>query len=628
MSNFKKLQTQSIKEWDKLQNDKPLILVGSVTCGRSAGSLAVLAKLKELIASKDIACDVLEVGCIGICYAEPLVYIKKPNKPGVLYANVDANIAEQLITKDLLADTPVAEYALGTIGADKIASIPNLYETDMFKHQVRRISRRCGFIDPENINHYIANDGYSGLSKSLKMAPQDIIATMKESGLRGRGGAGFPTWRKWQFCRDTESDIKYLVCNADEGDPGAYMNRSLLESDPHALLEGMVIAGFAIGASEGYIYCRAEYPLALDRLRVAITQAEEDGFLGENILNSGFDFKIKIKEGAGAFVCGEETALISSIEGLRGMPRPRPPFPAVSGLWGKPTIINNVETLCSVSHIMQNGAKWFTEYGTEKSRGTKIFALVGKVKRAGLFEIPLGTTLREMIFTVGGGVLGDKQLKAVQTGGPSGGSIPVSLLDLPIDYDSLAQAGTIMGSGGMVVMDEETCMVDVARYFLDFTQKESCGKCTPCRLGTKQMLDILNKIVAGKGKEQDIALLQQLCEGISKGSLCGLGQTAPNPVASTLRYFGDEYSDHVEKKECLACVCKALMHFVISAEKCIGCGRCAKSCPVDAITGATKKPHVINQDKCIKCGMCYEVCPVKGKAVVKLPGATPTGEVK
>lgn len=535
---------------DFLPQNQTTILVGSVTCGRSAGAIAVLETLRNTIKKLKLDCEVLEVGCIGICYAEPLVLIKKPNQPGILYGEVDPKIAAELVTKYLTQDNPVSQYAIGTIGNGSIANIPNLFTTPMFKSQTRRISKRCGFIDPANIKHYLATDGYKGLQKAIKMQPEAIIAEIKKSGLRGRGGGGFPTWRKWQFCRDTKSDHKYLICNADEGDPGAYMNRSLLESDPHALLEGMAIAAFALGASEGYIYCRAEYPLALERLRLALQQAQNSNFLGDNICGSNFSLHLKIKEGAGAFVCGEETALIASIEGKRGMPKPRPPFPAVAGLWNQPTIINNVETLCAVSHILQNSAAWFAEYGTEQSKGTKIFALVGKIKRSGLVEVPLGTTLREMIYDIGGGVLADKKLKAIQTGGPSGGSIPASMIDTPIDYDSLIQAGTIMGSGGMVVMDEDNCMVDVARYFLDFIRKESCGKCVPCRLGTKQMLDILTRITTGKGNPNDITVLEELCAAIKLGSLCGLGQTAANPVISTLRYFRDEYNAHITDKIC------------------------------------------------------------------------------
>ena len=619
--NLDNLKQRSKQQWDALQNSsRPRIFVGMATCGRSAGATEMIDVLREELQTRELDCELVEVGCIGLCYIEPIISISKPGRPSVFYGEVTAKKAAQLVEGYLVGDDPMAESAMGTVGEGRIEGIPQLFETPVFKPQVRRTLRNCGFIDPTKLEHYVANGGYDGLAKALEMGPDGIVEEIKASGIRGRGGAGFPTWRKWQFCKDAKSEKKYLVCNADEGDPGAFMNRSLLEGDPHALLEGMAIAGHAIGADTGIIYCRAEYPLALERLAVALVQAEENNLLGEDILGSGFNFKIKIKEGAGAFVCGEETALIASIEGMRGMPRPRPPFPAVSGLWGKPTIINNVETLAGVAMILQNGADWFTQYGSENSKGTKTFALVGKVERTGLVEVPLGITLREMIFDIGGGTLGGKPFKAVQTGGPSGGCIPSELLDTPVDYDSLQKAGTIMGSGGMVVMDEETCMVDVARYFLEFTQKESCGECVPCRLGTKQMLDILEDIVAGKGTLEDLDLLTDVGGCVSKGSLCGLGQTAPNPVLTTLRYFRNEYEAHIRDKSCPAKVCKALISFSIDAEKCIGCMVCAKACPAEAIEGEKKEPHRIIQEKCISCGMCYEVCPKKASAVERHSG--------
>ena len=619
--NLDNLKERSKQQWDALLNSsRPRIFVGMATCGRSAGATEVLDALEQELRNRELDCEVVEVGCIGLCYAEPIISIDKPGRPSVFYSEVTPKRAVQLLESYLAGDDPLAQFALGTVGDGRIDGIPRLFDTPVFKPQVRRTLHNCGFIDPTELEHYVANGGYQGLANALNQGPDWIVDQIKASGLRGRGGAGFPTWRKWQFCKDAESRQKYLVCNADEGDPGAFMNRSLLEGDPHALLEGMAIAGLAIGADTGYIYCRAEYPLALERLRQALIQAEENSLLGSDILGSGVNFKIKIKEGAGAFVCGEETALIASIEGMRGMPRPRPPFPAVSGLWGKPTIINNVETLASVALILQNGADWFAEYGSPNSKGTKTFALVGKVKRTGLVEVPLGITLREIIFDIGGGTLGDKQFKAVQTGGPSGGCIPAELLDTPVDYDSLQAAGTIMGSGGMVVMDEETCMVDIARYFLEFTQKESCGECVPCRLGTKQMLDVLEDIVQGKGSPEDIELLTDVGSCVSKGSLCGLGQTAPNPVLTTLRYFRDEYQAHIQDKSCPAKVCKALISFRIDPQKCIGCTVCVKSCPADAIEGQRKEPHRIIQEKCISCGMCQEVCPKKADAVERLSG--------
>jgi len=607
--SFDDTRRQARQQWHKLQNNQqPVILIGTATCGRSAGALDVLEVFRKELPPRNIDAHIVEVGCIGLCSAEPLVCIKKSGQPGICYGNVNPARAGELIENYLVKNDGRAEYALGVLGEENVDGIGPLLETTFFKHQVRRTLGKCGTIDPTNINHYLAHNGYSGLKNALEFGPENIIEEIKKSGLRGRGGAGFPTWRKWLFCKETPADKKYLVCNADEGDPGAFMNRSLLEGDPHALLEGMLIAGFAIGAQVGYIYCRAEYPLALERLRTAIGQATRCGLLGNNILNSGFDFHIKIKEGAGAFVCGEETALIASIEGGRGMPRPRPTFPACSGLWGQPTIINNVETLACVSLILQNGAPWFAQYGSENSKGTKTFALVGQVKNTGLVEVPLGITLKKMIFDIGGGVLGDKRFKAVQTGGPSGGCIPSELLDTPVDYDSLNEAGTIMGSGGMVVMDENTCMVDFARYFLDFAQKESCGKCVPCRLGTKQLLDILEDITRGKGKPEDIDLLVDLGEAIKTGSLCGLGQTAPNPVLTTIRYFRQEYLSHIQDHKCTGGACKALLTYSIDPDACTGCTACAKVCPSKAISGERKKAHVLEQDKCVKCGLCYQEC--------------------
>ena len=611
-----RLYKSASDKWSGLHDgDDPLIMVGTATCGRSAGALDVLEKIREAVREKNIRCNIAETGCVGLCYAEPLVYIAIPGKHAILYGNITPKMIPGLIDRHILNNLPCGDHALGSVGC-----IPDLFEAPVFRSQERKVLNNCGIIDPGDIDHYLARDGYRGLIRALGLSASGVIDEIRDSGIRGRGGAGFPVWKKWQFCRNAEGSPKYLVCNADEGDPGAFMNRSLLEGDPHALIEGMIIAGYATGASMGYIYCRAEYPLALKRLRQAIGQAEKYNFVGNNIFDSGFDFHIKVKEGAGAFVCGEETALLASIEGKRGVPRPRPPFPAVSGLWGKPTVINNVETLGCVAKILQNGPGWFSSSGTGESKGTKSFSLVGNVKRTGLIEVPLGTTLREIIFDIGGGIPGNRKFKAVQTGGPSGGCVPAALLDLNVDYESLAEAGTIMGSGGLVVMDSGACMVDVARYFLDFARKESCGKCIPCRLGTSQMLEILEDIVSGKGKPGDIDLLCKIGEGVKKGSLCGLGQTAPNPVLTTIRYFRHEYESHIFNHKCTAGVCRELIHFRIIEEDCTGCRACARACPTDAIEGSSKEVHAIIQHECIKCGVCVESCPEKFNAVRCIPG--------
>jgi NADH:ubiquinone oxidoreductase subunit F (NADH-binding)/Pyruvate/2-oxoacid:ferredoxin oxidoreductase delta subunit/(2Fe-2S) ferredoxin len=621
---FDEIRNRAMAEWEALeQSEKPRILVGAATCGRSAGALAVIETIYTELKKRNIDAIVMQVGCLGLCYAEPLVDIIKPGHPRICYSSVTPEIASQLIEDYIVGDNPRPDLALGTTGDDAVDGIPKLFDLPMLKPQVRIVLRNCGNIDPENINHYIANGGYSGLAKALKMKPEEVIEEVKRSGLRGRGGAGFPTGLKWEFCRKAPGEEKYMICNADEGDPGAFMDRSVLEGDPHAVLEGMLIAAYAIGATEGYIYCRAEYPLALERLRIALSQMRGYGLLGRNILGSDFFFDIKIKEGAGAFVCGEETALMASIEGKRGMPRPRPPFPAQSGVWGKPSNINNVETLANVSAILAEGADWYAQYGTERSKGAKTFALAGKAKRTGLIEVPMGITLREIVYDVGGGIADDKRFKAAQTGGPSGGCLPAELLDLPVDYETLTQAGSIMGSGGMIVADKDTCIVDLAKFFLTFIQAESCGKCAPCRVGTRQMLSILERITEGKGEEGDIDKLQSLAETVRDGSLCALGGTAPNPVLTTIKYFRDEYEAHIKEKRCPALVCRELISYYILPDKCQGCMICLRSCPAEAIKGDKRMVHVIDQDKCTKCGTCFDVCPTRFSAVVKVSGERP-----
>ncbi|MDD5704277.1 MAG: NADH-ubiquinone oxidoreductase-F iron-sulfur binding region domain-containing protein, partial [Dehalococcoidales bacterium] len=567
---FEELKKKADAEWKALeQSRKPRILVGSATCGRASGAFSVIDGMQEALNRHQIEAIITEVGCIGICYAEPLVTIIKPGRPGICYGNLTPETAVKLVEDYLVDNNSRPDLALGTVGDGEIDGIPPLFELPMLKPQVRIVLRNCGIIDPENILHYIAHSGYSGLVRALSMTPEAVIDEVKKSGLRGRGGAGFPTAVKWELCRKSPGTAKYIICNADDGDPGAFMNRSLLEGDPHSVLEGLLIGAYAIGASKGYIYCRAEKPLAIERLKTALKQAADAGLWGTNILNSGFDFEIEIREGAGAFVCGEETALIASIEGKRGMPNPRPPFPAQSGLWGKPTNINNVETLANVSAILQRGSAWYTGFGSEKSKGTKTFALAGKINRTGLIEVPFGIPLRTIIYDIGGGILKEKKFKAVQTGGPSGGCIPAAHLDEPVDYENLAKVGSIVGSGGMVVMDENTCMVDIARFFMSFIQSESCGKCVPCRAGTRQMLDILNRITRGQGKAEDIDLLLSLSEGIKISALCGLGQTSPNAVLTTLRYFRDEYEAHIIDKKCPSAVCQAMFK-----------APCQHTCPV------------------------------------------------
>lgn len=618
MNKLTKHIVSAKKKWEMLQNNKePIIYVGAASCGRAAGALDLLAGINAFLEEHNIKAKVMQVGCIGPCYLEPLIDIKMPGQPRVSYGNVNEKTLNLVLKSHLMGGTPHAKLALGHFGKEAFDGIQSFYELPMLKPQVRIVLRNCGLIDPEEIDQYLAVDGYQGLMNALKMKPEDVIGVVHQAGLRGRGGAGFPTYRKWTVCRNSPGEQKYLICNADEGDPGAFMNRSLIESDPHAVLEGMLIAGYAIGASKGIVYIRAEYPLAIDRLKSAIGQMREYGLLGKNILGSGFSFDIRIKEGAGAFVCGEETALIGSIEGKRGMPKSRPPFPAVAGLFKSPTIINNVETLGTLPNILRNGAEWYNKFGKEGNRGTKTFSLVGKVRRPGLIEVQLGTPLREIIFDIGGGV--QKNFKAIQTGGPSGGCLSEEFLDLPVDYESLAAAGSIMGSGGLIIMDDDTCIVDVAKYFLDFTQKESCGKCVPCRVGTRHMVEILDRITHGEGNPEDLLALRTLGDTIKKGALCGLGQTAPNPVLTTLRYFRNEYLEHIKDHRCRAVVCKDLIEYRVIKEKCTGCQSCVRVCPTGAITGPRSEPHNLDVTKCIKCRSCYEVCrhdAIAGDAIV------------
>jgi NADH:ubiquinone oxidoreductase subunit F (NADH-binding)/(2Fe-2S) ferredoxin len=573
----------------------------------SSNSEQIVKNFEDLIKKHGLENEVVveRTGCFGLCALGPIVIIYPEAS---FYSLVKPEDVEEIVNEHLIKGRVVKRLLYAETVEDDI--IKSIDEVDFYKKQVRVALRNCGVINPENIDEYIAFDGYKALEKVLtSMTPAEVIDTIKRSGLKGRGGGGFPTGIKWEFAAKSQADQKYVLCNADEGDPGAFMDRSVLEGDPHAVIEAMTIAAYAIGASQGYVYVRAEYPIAVKRLAIAISQAREYGLLGKNIMDTGFNFDLEIRLGAGAFVCGEETALIASIEGERGMPRPRPPFPAVKGLFGKPTLLNNVETYANITQIINNGAEWFAAMGTEKSKGTKVFALGGKINNTGLVEIPMGTTMREVIFEIGGGIPNGKKYKAAQTGGPSGGCIPMEHIDVPIDYDNLIALGSMMGSGGLIVMDEDNCMVDIARFFLDFTVDESCGKCTPCREGTKRMLEILDRIVEGKGKAGDIERLESLANNIKNSALCGLGQTAPNPVLSTIKYFRDEYEAHINEKRCPAGVCQGLAKYTIIEDKCKGCGICAKQCPVTAISGKAKTPYLITQDKCAKCGVCLEKCP-------------------
>ena len=584
-----------------------VMVCGGTGC-TSSNSAAVIAEFEKQLVEKglDKEVKVVRTGCFGLCEAGP-VCIVYPE--GSFYAHVKTDDVARIVDEHLIKGRIVKDLLYkGAMEADK-ETIKSLDKVDFYKKQKRVALRNCGVIDPENIEEYIAFDGYAALGKCLtEMTPDDVIQTILDSGLRGRGGGGFPTGLKWKFAKNSVSDKKYVCCNADEGDPGAFMDRSILEGDPHAVIEAMAIAAYAIGADQGYVYCRAEYPIAVKRLQIAIKQAREYGLLGKNIFGTDFNFDMDVRLGAGAFVCGEETALMNSIEGMRGEPRPRPPFPAVKGLFGQPTILNNVETYANVPQIINKGATWFCSMGTEKSKGTKVFALGGKINNTGLVEVPMGTTLREVIYDIGGGCPNGKKFKAAQTGGPSGGCIPASELDIKIDYDNLVAIGSMMGSGGMIVMDEDNCMVDIARFFLDFTVDESCGKCAPCRIGTKRMLEILERIVEGKGEDGDIEKLEDLANSIKSTALCGLGQTAPNPVLSTLKYYRHEYEAHIYEKRCPAGQCKALLSYKIDPDKCKGCTLCARNCPANCITGKVREPHVIDTSKCLKCGACMEKC--------------------
>ncbi|HEY5536205.1 MAG TPA: NADH-quinone oxidoreductase subunit NuoF [Ignavibacteria bacterium] len=583
--------------------EKTQIIVGLGSCGIAAGAGKVYDEIKRIKETDKLDFELKKTSCVGMCFREPLVEIIDESG-SYLYGNVDTKKVDEMIEKHIQNFAPIREYIVKS----------DLFDTpdkNYFEGQVKIALRNCGYIDPESISDYELRGGYDAIKKisNEKISCHDVIQTILESGLRGRGGGGFPTGLKWRFANNSQSNDKYIICNADEGDPGAFMDRSVLEGDPHSVLEGMIIGAYAIGASHGVIYCRAEYPLAVKRLNIAIEQARDNGYLGEDIMGiEGFIFDVYVKEGAGAFVCGEETALIASVEGERGMPRKRPPFPAVSGLWKKPTNINNVETFANIPWIIVNGAKEYSKYGTEKSKGTKVFALTGKIKNGGLVEVPMGITIKDIIYKLGGGIIDDKKFKAVQLGGPSGGCIPEYLSDTIVDYDSVNATGAIMGSGGMVVMDETTCMVDIARFFLDFTRKESCGKCTFCRVGTMRMLEILRRITEGEGKQGDIELLEELAVNIKDGSLCGLGQTAPNPVLTTIKYFRDEYEAHIRDKKCPALSCKKLLTYEVIEEKCVGCVVCKRACPVNAIEGDKKVVHFIKQDLCTKCGECYSKC--------------------
>lgn len=621
---FQELQTEA-KRFESELSEKVHIRIGTPTCGRAAGALDVLLELKKEISRRGLDVRIVEVGCMGLCYAEPLVIIFRPGQYNVVYQNITPDKVSRLIEGYIEGDDPCLELALGTLEIDPQEG-PIIPELQRFEFEKRIVMKRCGIVDPRSLYHYVAYGGYEALDRVLDMDPEYIIEEIKRSGLRGRGGAGFPTGIKWEECFKVEADEKYIICNADEGDPGAFMDRVVLESDPHQVIEGMIIAGYAIGARKGYIYIRAEYPLAIEIVRKAIGDAEEAGILGDNVLGKGFSFSIDLVEGAGAFVSGEETGLMAAIEGKRSEPRIRPPYPVHSGLFGMPTVVDNVKTLSYVPHIVIRGADWFSGIGTERSKGTAIFTLAGKIEFSGLTEVPMGTKLEKIAYEIGGGGKQGCELKAIQIGGPSGGCIPRELFNVPVDYDSLTSLGSMMGSGGMIFMDESDCVVDTAKFFLEFVQKESCGKCTMCRIGTVQLLLILEKITKGQGSIEDLEKLKSLAEDVRIGSLCGLGKSAPNPILTTLRYFYDEYVAHVKEKRCPALSCKELIAYYILPEKCDrACEHCKLTCPTSAIKGEKGEPKSIEQEKCVKCGTCMKVCPPEYSAIVKV---SPVAELK
>ncbi|MDA8229276.1 MAG: NADH-quinone oxidoreductase subunit NuoF [Desulfitobacterium hafniense] len=596
----------------KTSGSKRILICAGTGCA-SLGAVSIVQALSDELEKHGLTdrVEVVPTGCHGFCEQGP-TFIIEPE--GTLYVKVSLEDIPEIINEEILNGKRIER--LLTVNSTTLQTTTQFNTNSFFEKQERVVLKNCGFIDPKSIEDYIINDGYKGFVKAVQnLSSDEVIEEVKKSGLRGRGGAGFSTGLKWSFCRQAPGDKKYIICNADEGDPGAFMDRGVLEGDPHSVIEGMLIGAYAIGADEGYVYCRAEYPLAIQHLEVAIAQAEKIGLLGDNILNTGFNFRLEIRQGAGAFVCGEETALMASIEGKRGMPRVRPPFPAQSGLWGKPTNINNVETWSNLPHILRNGADWYGSFGTEKSKGTKIFALTGQVNNTGLVEVPMGTTLREIIFDIGGGIINNRKFKAVQIGGPSGGCLPEELLDLQVDYETLTKAGAMVGSGGLVIMDESTCMVDIARFFLNFSQSESCGKCTPCREGNKRMWEILDRIVKGQGEMEDLERLESLAMVVKDTSLCGLGQNSPNPILSSLKYFRGEFEAHIKDKKCPAHVCTALLTYFIEVDKCKKCGLCAKNCPVNCISGDKNNPYVIDSSKCINCGTCQDKC--KFGAVIK-----------